>query len=258
VVTPPVPAPHVDAAGFVVPAGEAEPRLTQAGRPDRALRCASVLKPLLFWAAAGLPPLRDDPESWAVLAKPAVTVSANDPTVAIWQEPGPDALLDRLGALGGTRWGTDPAATPTFGKVMVRAAEVARGYAALAVAARSADPVAEQLLGWMRDVPEEQTFGARAEAAAALGVDPATVATKCGWFGDDDETVLRTHAVTVCLLPGGSVRGTAVLTAVPFDAAARAVYAAAYQDGPEVLPMHAARAGRLIAEATAALLRPPG
>lgn len=244
----------VDAATFTVGADDRAPAVLHRSGAAPPLRCASLLKPLLFWAAAGLPGPAADEGRWAELAGPAVAHSANDPTVTVWDGCGRDALLDRLAELGGTRWRCDPSATPTFGKVLVRATEVAGAYARLAVSAREGDAVADRLLGWMRTVADRQTFGARAAAATSLGVDPSVVAVKSGWFCDTDEVSARTHAVTVTTLPDGSVRGTAVLTAVPLGAEERAEYTATYREGDEVLPVHERLAGPLIASTTQGLL----
>ena len=51
----------VDGAAFTVWAADPEPRITQLGQPAQRVRCASVLKPLYFWAASTLPAFRDDP-----------------------------------------------------------------------------------------------------------------------------------------------------------------------------------------------------
>jgi hypothetical protein len=228
--------------------------VTAPDPPGRPLRCASVLKPLYFWAAAQLPGPGRDPQQWAALAEPAVRLSANDPTVRIWEGCGADALLDTIAGLTGVRWTSDPTGRRTFGRVLVQAEEVARAYAALAAAAATDADVAERLLGWMREVPPEQTLGARTAAAGVLGVSPGDVGVKCGWFTDEDETVLRTHAVTVTRLAGGQVRGTAVLTALPLGAAERTAYRTLYVEGPEVLPVHHDRATASIAEETSRLL----
>jgi hypothetical protein len=223
-------------------------------RPGPPLRGASVLKPLYFWAAARLPGPARDPRQWAALAEPAVRRSANDPTVQIWDRCGADALLDTIAGLTGVRFTSDPTGRRTFGRVLVRAEEVARAYAALAAAAGTDADIAGRLLGWMREVPGEQTFGARTAAAAALGVPPGDVGVKCGWFTDEDETVLRTHAVTVTRLTDGQVRGTAVLTALPLAAAERTAYRTLYVEGPEVLPLHHDHAAASITAETSRLL----
>ncbi len=244
----------VDGAAFTVWAAAPHPRITQLGQPAPRVRCASVLKPLYFWAASTLPAFRDDTDGWAELAEPAVTVSANDPTVAIWQSCGPDALLDAIAALTGVQWTSDPSAERSFGRVLVRADEVARAYAALAVSAWSAETVPGRLLGWMRAVPDRQTFGARTAAAQALGVGPTDVGVKTGWYVDADETALRTHAVTVTVTADGTARGTAVLTALPVSETVRAEYATTYVHGEEVLPIHWDVAAETISRTTAALL----
>ncbi len=241
-------------AGFTVETADTEPRITSMGAADDAVRCASVLKPLYFWAAASVPECSGGPAAWARLAEPAVTRSANEPTVALWERCGADLLLDGIARLTGVRWRPDPVAAQTFGRVLVTADGVARAYAALAVAARADDPVAARLLAWMRAVPERQTFGARAAAAERLMVAPEDVAVKTGWFIDADETALRTHAVTIALASDGTVRGTSVLTALPVSEAVRIRHAATYLHGDEVLPIHWEHAAETISRTTAALL----
>ena len=243
----------IDGAAFTVPATASAPRVTHLGRPVHRVRCASVLKPLYFWAASTLPAFRDDPDGWAELAAPAVTVSANGPTVSIWDDCGPDALLDAIAGLTGVQLRSDPGAERSFGRVLVHADEVATAYAALAVAARS-EVAAARLLGWMRQVPERQTFGARAAASHRLGVEPADVAVKTGWYIDPDETALRTHAVTVTVTADGTARGTAVLTALPVSETVRADYATTYVHGEEVLPIHWDHASDTISRTTSSLL----
>jgi hypothetical protein len=244
----------VDGAAFTVWATDSEPRITQLGQPAVRVRCASVLKPLYLWAASTLPAFRDDPDGWAELAEPAVTVSANDPTVTVWQSCGPDALLDTIARLTGVRLHSDPSVERSFGRVLVHADEVVRAYAALAVSAWSEDAAAGRLLGWMRAVPDRQTFGARTAAAQALGVREADVGVKTGWYIDADETALRTHAVTVTVTADGAARGTAVLTALPISETVRAGYNSTYVQGEEVLPIHWDVAAETISRTTASLL----
>jgi hypothetical protein len=244
----------IDGAAFVVPGAGSEPRITHLGPPAHRVRCASLLKPLYFWAASTLLAFRDDLDGWAKLAEPAVTVSANDPTVAIWESCGPDALLDSIARLTGVQLHSDPSAERSFGRVLVQADEVARAYGALAVAARSDRDVALRLCTWMRQLPERQTFGARAAAAHQLGVSPEEVGVKSGWYIDTDETALRTHAVTVTVTADGTAHGTAVLTALPISDAVRAGYATTYVQGEEVLPIHWDVAAETISRTTASLL----
>jgi len=244
----------VDAAAFTVGPGVNEPSIVQGAPATSPLRCASLLKPLYFWAAASQPAYRYRLDAWSALAEPAVTISANDSTVTIWETCGPDALLDGITELTGVHWASDPSAARSFGRVLIRADEVARAYAVLAVCARADEQVAGSLLGWMRQVPERQTFGARAAAARRLGVTPTDVAAKTGWFLDEDETALRTHAVTLTVTPDGAIRGTAVLTAVAVEETVRTEYATTYVHGEEVLPVHWEHAAETIARTTASLL----
>jgi hypothetical protein len=216
------------------------------------LRCASLLKPLLFWVGGDA--FADD-AAWAAAASAAVSVSANAPTVALWERLGGEELVARLAALTGDDWPLESGGARSFGRVLVTAPQVARAYAALARAAREGeDPRAARLLGWMRRVPERQTFGARAAAAAALGVDPAVVGVKCGWFLDADESFLRTHAVTVAALGDGTWRGSVVLTALPAPAGLHERYAREYVEGDEVLHHHDALARELVVAETRAVL----
>jgi hypothetical protein len=215
------------------------------------LRCASLLKPLLFWGAADA---FSDDAAWSAAAAPAVTVSANAPTVALWERLGADDLLARLAALTGDEWPLEPGGARSFGRVLVTAPQVARAYAALARAARDGDERAARLLGWMRRVPVRQTFGARVAVVAALGVDEAAVGVKCGWFLDADEPFVRTHAVTVAALGDGTLRGSVVLTAVAAPEGLHERYAREYVEGDEVLHHHRALAGDLIVAQTRAVL----
>jgi hypothetical protein len=218
------------------------------------LRCASVLKPLLCWAAATLPAYRDNFAQWAALAEPAVRISANEPTVSLWERCGADGLLRALATRTGRDWPLEPGGARSFGRVLIRADDVAWGYGALAAAAAAGDIVARRLLDWMRSVPDGQTFGARSAVATAAAVPPATIAVKSGWFCDADETALRTHTVTVLSAPTPSLV-TAVLTAVRPDPVDRARYAEAYAAGEDVIGMHQRYAGDLIATNTEYLVR---
>jgi hypothetical protein len=229
-------------------------QLVSGGDPDGPrLRCASVLKPLVFWAAAQCPPYDTDPAGWAPLAEPGVVDSDNDATVQVWTSVGGDRVLDRLAGLTGIRWPLEPGGTRSFGRVLIRAEEVAASYARFAQHAQAGDAVAHQLICWMRQVPDADTFGTRMAAATALRVDPATVAVKCGWFSDSDEMVLRTHAVTIT--PFASViHVTAVLTALPMTEHERSDYDQLYRSGQEVLELHANRAANLLQARTTEML----
>src|SRR5690606_16896075 len=182
------------------------------------LRCASLLKPLYAWVTAGRIP---DPERWRRHAEPAVVVSSNADTRSLWLAVGPLVILDDIYQRTGVAWPMHNGDPSRFGAIEVAAEEVATGYAGLAQAALAGDPVAGDVLEWMRRVEGSQTFGIR-EALGAPGS-----AVKCGWFGEPDETCLRTHAVAV--LPSEGTRATVVvaLTAQPYtDAARRDAYRA--------------------------------
>ncbi|MFD2349790.1 hypothetical protein ACFSTC_11075 [Nonomuraea ferruginea] len=97
------------------------------------------------------------------------------------------------------------------------------------------------MLEWMRQVEGQQAFGVR-EALAAPGSG-----VKCGWFGEPDETCLRTHAVAV--LPSEDTRATVVvaLTAQPYaDAGERDAYRADVLAGLSVEAEHERVAGPLL------------
>lgn len=207
--------------------------------------CASMLKPLYFWAAARLAPFADDRLRWRMLAAPAVTTSANDPTTEVWETVGEHALLAELRRISGVAFSDADQVGHPWGRVPVTAAQLAGAYAALA-----ADPgdVAAELRGYLLAVPDEQTFGVRAAFAERIGVAPGEVMAKSGWFSAPEETGIRTHSVA---LHGGPGRftGVAVTTFVETTPTARATYAATYADGPEVLPIHRATAGELLVDA---------
>ena len=233
----------VQRAGFAL--GREGQRLVDDGSSER-LRCASVLKPLVFWAARRLAPLERDPGRWQRLAAAAVTISANGPTDEVWEACGPREILGALEELSGVRFGLEPGGRHPFGRVLVTSGEVARAYAALAA---SREPEALQLLGWMLEVPGAQTFGVRPVVAGVLGVPPEAVAVKAGWFCDEDEERIRTHLVTVTRTSAGVI-GTVALTAVPFESSQRRDYTAADRAGSEVIDWHERAAGETLRQAT--------
>ncbi|MEA2222213.1 MAG: hypothetical protein QOH83_589 [Solirubrobacteraceae bacterium] len=244
----------VDVAGFTVSDGQTVVTGAAGGGAQR-MRCASVLKPLLFWVGADLGVFADR-RDWARAAQPAVALSANDPTVALWRMCGAEALLTGLAARTGRTWPLEPGGARSFGRVLISAEDLAVAYAALALACEQGDDVAARLLEWMRALPECQTFGARSAAAGQLAVPGMTVGVKSGWFCDTDETRLRTHAVTVTSVSDGSTVGSVVLSAVDAAPALRWAYTKAYRTGDEVLPYHWELAGgHIFRETRAALMR---
>jgi hypothetical protein len=122
-------------------------------------------------------------------------------------------------------------------RVSVTAHELARGYAGLAADASDA---AVQVRRWMRGVRADQSFGLRAVAAAALGVDEAAVGVKCGWFGG-----ARAHAVVLVELQRRTL-GAVVMTQLTPDAEARAAARAARGDDAALVALHDALAGDAI------------
>jgi hypothetical protein len=244
----------VDVAGFRVSDGQTVVTGAAAGGAQR-MRCASVLKPLLFWIGADLGVFADRGD-WARDARPAVVLSANDPAVALWRTCGAQALLTGLAARTGRAWPLEPGGARSFGRVLIRAEDLAVAYAALALAGEQGDDVAARLLGWMRALPECQTFGARSAAVELLAVPGMTVGVKSGWFCDTDETRLRTHAVTVTSVSDGSTVASVVLSAVDATPAQRRAYTKAYRTGDEVLAYHWELAGgHIFRETQAALTR---
>lgn len=201
------------------------------------LRCASLLKPLYAWVSAP----RTPEERWRAYAEPAVVMSSNTDTLGLWLGVGPRVILRDIGERTGVHW-TLPNGDPSrFGSVEVTAAEVAAAYAVFGQAAAAGDPVAGEILGWMRQVPDSQTFGAR-EATRS-----PEAAVKCGWYGAPDETTLRTHAVA--LLPRGGTRVTVVvaMTALPYtDLGEREAYRSRVSTGLPVEDEHDKVAGEVL------------
>jgi hypothetical protein len=223
--------------------GGAPLRAVAARRGAVRLRCASVLKPLIVWAAGS--GRTDDGEQ-------AVRVSDNAATNRIWHAGPPIRLLDRLAASTGVRWRPSNADPGSFGGVEVSATELVTAYAALARAA-AGDPVAARVMGWMGAVVPEQAFGIPGAVADTLGVPAASVAVKAGWIGHPDETVLRTHAAAVAERDGETVV-VAALTALPY-AADRDRYQQDLRAGRPVVDVHEALAGPLLRDLLAATCR---
>jgi hypothetical protein len=241
----PRPASTAQTAAFLLPAPASAARFVTAGDDER-LRCASLLKPLLCWAAATLAPYVTAPAEWERLAHDAVAVSANEPAARMWEACGADTLLDALAHKTAVRLPLECGGTRSFGRVLITADDVARGYARLAA---SGDTAAGLVRRWMLDVPDRQTFAVRPLVARRLGVAASHVAVKAGWFCDTDEQRIRTHVVTMTATDAGIV-GTVVLTALPAGDAVRRAYTAAYRDGDEVLGLHEQHAGPTVRKAT--------
>jgi hypothetical protein len=204
-------------------------------------RGASVVKPLLFWVGATAEPFATNSASWAAIARPAVTVSDNDATAALWSRVGERRLLAALEDRAGVRWRTGGDGEHPALRVMVTAGELACTYAAFA---SDESDEAGLLRRWMRDVPTEQTFGVRRVACEALGVPERTVGVKCGWFGLE-----RAHAVVLVALPNRSV-GAAITTVHPSDPESRAQVQEMGGNDTALVAAHDAVAGPSIRSAT--------
>jgi hypothetical protein len=239
-------APTVQSAGFLL--GRHSTFVSSDG--EERVRCASLLKPLLFWAASAISPFAEDHARWEQLARVAVTVSDNAATVEVWDACGAAFLLEELAARTGIEFAVEPGGKRAFGRVLVNANEVARAYAALS---QHRGWAGERLLEWMRAVPDEQTFGVRAVLARELDVAAAEVGVKCGWFCDEDEERIRTHAATV-VFAGNVVVGTAVVTALPIAEEDRSAYAVADGHDEEELAIHERIAGETVREETRKVL----
>lgn len=223
--------------------GGAPARATAARRGAARLRCASVLKPLIVWAAGS---------GRTADGEQAIRYSDNAATNRIWHAGPPPRILDRLAASTGVRWrpaGADPG---SFGGVEVSATELVTAYGALA-RATAGDPTAARVLGWMGEVAPEQAFGIPDAVADTLGVPAATVAVKAGWIGQRDETVLRTHVVAVAERDGEIVV-VAAMTALPYPTE-RDRYQQDLHAGRPVVDVHEALAGPLLRDLLAATCR---
>lgn len=227
-------APTVCAAAFIV-----DHRGSRTAELDRGARVrgASVLKPLLCWAASRLEPFAGDRAAWAALTEPAITTSDNEALAALWDEVGEAPLLGWLNERLTLGWHVGGAGEHPALRVMVTAGELAQAYAALA-ADRAAE--AAQVRRWMRAVVPEQSFGLRKVAAGALGVERALVGVKCGWFGAE-----RAHAV-VMIEDEARAIGAAITCVRSPDAASRAAAQEAAADQRRLVNLHDALFGRAI------------
>lgn len=214
---------------------EARPSFTELARigdPHLQLACASLLKPLLFWVTE-----QDTPhEQWVAQAEWAVVMSANGPTVEIWQRYGGQVLLDRIAEKTGVAWKAHEGLS--FGQVLVSAQEVARAYTALGIAA-AGNAAAERVIQWMRRVPSEQSFCTRPVAEALMG---ASLACKSGWDVAAPNQ-LRSHAVAITPVGAHGMTGAVLLSSLAIAPKACEAYLRHYQEGSEVLDIHQHHAG---------------
>ncbi|MBK5223227.1 MAG: hypothetical protein JJE52_10195 [Acidimicrobiia bacterium] len=203
-----------------------------------------MLKPLLFWAGASATPFVTDPRAWERLAAPAVIVSDNDATAALWSTVGEAQLFGTIEERTGIGWHTEAGEEHPALRLVVSTEEVATAYATFAA---DEGDIAMRLRAWMRDVPESQTFGTRPVAHGVIGVPESSVAVKSGWFGLE-----RAHAVTL-VAAGDRTVGAVVMTARPADATSRAAAQTPAED--DLVALHDTFAGPSIRAGTERGLR---
>jgi len=203
------------------------------------VRGASVVKPLLAWAAP-------DVEGWAHLARSAIAVSDNRATAVLWERAGRERVLDVLADRVGVRWEVADGEEHPALRLLVTAGELAGAYAALAIDRSAA---AGDIRRWMREVPDVQTFGVRRVAREVLGVDEAAVAVKCGWFGG-----VRAHAVVLVELDDRAI-GAAVTTHSSPSPLALGQVRAAIGDDDALAAVHDALLGQAVRDAVGRALR---
>lgn len=221
----------VGIAAFAVDDAGARSRELQ---PAPRIRAASMTKPLLCWAASAIEPFATDHAAWEALARPAVTVSDNDATADLWSRIGEADLLATLRDLSGVSWATGTDGEHEALRLLVTAHEVATAYASFVL---DESHSAQQLRRWMREVPEEQTFGVREVASGMLGVPAASIEVKCGWFGGE-----RAHAAVIVEVDN-SVLGAVVTTNRPSDVTSRKACDLAAGNDTKLVALHEQFAG---------------
>ncbi len=204
------------------------------------VRSASVIKPLLAWTAATLPPFVENTGEWLTLARPAITSSDNAAMAALWSRAGGDRLVASLNDRVAVQWSVAGHGEHPALRLMVTAQELAGAYGALAL---SPCGVSAQIGQWMREVPEIQTFGLRPVVTYTLGVDEASVGIKCGWFGGE-----RAHAVVVVDMPDHTV-GAVVTTSGTPDLTVLATIGEAVGNDARLAALHDTLAGPTIRSA---------
>ena len=187
------------------------------------VRAASIVKPLLAWATASMPPFAGSPETWTSLAQPAITMSDNAATAELWARAGGERTLTALQERAGVRWEVDDRGGEHESlRLLVTAGEVASAYRALVDDPSDAGLAVRR---WMREVPAVQTFGLRPVARDALAVPESSVGVKCGWFGGE-----RVHAVVLLDLPDRTIGAVCTTDHVPDDDTVAAVRGASGDD----------------------------
>lgn len=209
-------------------------------QPGARVRAASVVKPLLAWAASW-GPLAGDGALWEVIARRSVMLSDNEATAALWSRGGHEGLLAALNDRLGLAWQVEGDGEHPSLRVVVTAGELAHAYTALASDETTAG---SHVRRWMREVPANLTFGVRRVACDTLGVGEEAVAVKCGWFGGE-----RAHAVVLVETHGGVV-AAAVTTQHALEPATRASVRRAIGSDIKLAAAHDVLAGEEIRAAT--------
>ena len=245
---------YIDTKWFkLVPEKNGYELLLPANSADKKLRCASVIKPLYMWAASHLEPYKNDVDTWENLAKAAVTSSSNQATTFVWDACGRNEILQSLTSLTNISW-LEQNSAAYWGTVQIDAYSVAASYAEMFRQANT-DRSAQLISGLMTMVEPTQTFGLKSVVQAELNVEQDQVAVKCGWYLDDDEEKIRTHAVTVTKLPDSEILGTVVLTALRVDQQIKDTYKTIYAQGDNILSLHEKVAGQTLRNETKRMLQ---
>jgi hypothetical protein len=220
-------------AAFAVSGGATRTVDVEAAPP---VRSASVVKPLLAWAAAATM----EQASWEQLARPMISSSDNAATATLWAQAGGDELVARLDDLAGVVWPVEDGPEHRALRLLVTARDLAQAYGALVADDGGAS---RAVLQWMRDVVAGQSFGLRAVAAEASGARPEDIALKCGWFGGE-----RVHAVVLVSRPDRT-DGATVTTTWTEDEATTGSVRRASGDDLALAAAHEAFAGETVRSA---------
>lgn len=245
---------YIDCSWFKLIPNENEYELfVQSNSAGEKLRCASVIKPLYMWAASYLAPYKNDTDAWEKLAEPAVTKSSNQATTLVWDRCGRDEILQSLTRLTNVSW-LEQNSAAYWGTVKIDAYSVAASYAEMFRQANN-DRAAQLVTNFMTMVVPTQTFGLKSIVHKKLNVELDQIAVKCGWYLDDDEEKIRTHAVTVTKLPNGEIVGTVVLTAFKVDRQIKDSYKNIYAQGDKIVLLHEEVAGPTLKNKTNHMLQ---
>lgn len=205
-----------------------------------------------MWAASKLPPYVDKVTDWEKSAQSAVVKSSNQATSLVWDACGKCEILQELTKLTNLPWLEQDSAA-SWGVVKINAYVVAISYSKM-FGQISDDLAAQKIYTWMQGVVPSQTFGLKGVVGERFELNPSKVAVKCGWFLDEDETRMRTHAVTATKLSSGEIVGTVVLTAFETENQMRRTYKDIYSRGDAVISLHEELAGSALRTETKRML----